>query len=196
MLRVVLAVCVIYGLWNWWSERPVPHGPGVLAPDDPIQTQLSDSEVFSYKDYQVQPLADFKVQARVLGTEYYYAGREADLSPMDLALGWGSMSDSSVLDLVDISQRNRFYYWRVQQFPIPREQIETSSANMHMIPSSPEIKDLLSSLRVGQVVTLKGRLVEVSGQGGWQWKSSLSRDDTGKGACELLWVESVAVRLD
>jgi hypothetical protein len=29
---------------------------------------------------------------------------------------------------------------------------------------------------------------------GWRWVSSLSREDTGAGACELIWVESLSVR--
>ena len=55
--------------------------------------------------------------------------------PEDLALGWGRMSDSDVLAKIDITQSGRFYYWHVDDFPIPRREIETSSANMHMIPS-------------------------------------------------------------
>jgi hypothetical protein len=28
---------------------------------------------------------------------------------------------------------------------------------------------------------------------GWRWRSSLTREDTGAGACELVWVERIAV---
>jgi len=34
-------------------------------------------------------------------------------------------------------------------------------------------------------------LVEVKAQDGWTWRSSLSREDTGNGACELMLVEEV-----
>jgi hypothetical protein len=36
-------------------------------------------------------------------------------------------------------------------------------------------------------------LVRVEGQDGFIWSSSLSRDDTGAGACELIWLEQLRV---
>jgi hypothetical protein len=81
----------------------------------------------------------------------------------------------------------------VAQFPIPRHDIEANSANMHMIPADTIVEDTLKGVRVGQVVRISGYLVEVAGADGWRWRSSLTRDDTGNGACELVWVESVQV---
>jgi hypothetical protein len=39
-----------------------------------------------------------------------------------------------------------------------------------------------------------GYLVEVRGRDGFRWRSSLTREDTGNGACELVWVEKLDVR--
>lgn len=143
------------------------------------------------KDYQIEPLADFSLKARVLGAEHYRFGRESEISPVDLALGWGRMSDPTVLSRIDIRQSNRFYFWHVQEFPIPREEIERHSANMHMIPADASVARQLDRIRPGQVVTLQGYLVEIRAADGWHWRSSLSRDDTGNGACELVWVRSI-----
>jgi hypothetical protein len=35
----------------------------------------------------------------------------------------------------------------------------------------------------------------VDGDDGFTWSSSLSREDTGNGACELIWIEQLS-RLD
>src|SRR6185369_12554143 len=59
--------------------------------------------------YRIAPLQSFSLEARVLASERYRFGREADLSPIDLALGWGAMSDSAVLADFDITQSGRFY---------------------------------------------------------------------------------------
>jgi hypothetical protein len=48
---------------------------------------------------------------------------------------------------------------------------------------------LIQGLRVGQIVTLDGYLVNATGPEGRTWNSSLTRDDTGNGACELIYVE-------
>ncbi len=45
----------------------------------------------------------------------------------------------------------------------------------------------------GQIVTIGGFLVDVTGPGGFTWNTSLIRTDTGNGACEIVWVESLDV---
>ncbi len=185
---VLAAMLAIWAGWHWWDARPVSHGPGMVAPYEPLQG-IPQRGGFEKNDYALTPVASFQAEARVLGVERYWFGREADLSPVDLALGWGRMSDESVLDHVDIDQSGRFYRWHVNGWPIPRQEIESNSANMHMIPSSDEVADTLKSLRTGEVVAIAGHLVSVRGDDGWQWNSSTTRLDTGAGACEIVYVE-------
>ncbi len=187
--RIVVVVALAWAGYSWWSERPLRHGPGVVAPHAPQQVPLGDATAFAFNGYRVTPLAEFAVEARLLARERYRLGREADLSPLDFGVGWGRMSDEAVLEQIDISQSNRFMNWRVRQFPIPQREIETSAANMHLIPADAGVARQLDNMRVGQVVRLRGRLVRADADDGWQWVSSLSRDDTGRGACELFWVE-------
>jgi hypothetical protein len=99
-----------------------------------------------------------------------------------------------VLARIDVSQSGRFYYWRYTGSPpIPHREIELSSANMHLIPATKAIEKKLKSLRPGNVVALRGYLVDVRSEDGFRWTSSLTRDDTGAGACELVWVAEVEV---
>lgn len=189
---LAFAALIGFGLWQHLQNRPVSTGPGVVAAAEPRQGDTS-SDVFTFKGYTLQPLQDFTIEARVLASETYRSDREAELSPVDLALGWGPMSDSAVLDKVKISQTGRFYYWRVDEFPIPRQEIEQSSANMHMIPADDTIERRLKDVRPGQVVRIDGWLVEARGNDGWRWRSSLTRNDTGAGACEVIFVRDLQV---
>jgi hypothetical protein len=176
-----------------WEERPVAHPPGALAPSAPTQ-QTVGSSVFGIDDYVLTRRARFDITARVLGTEPYRLGREADLSPLDLALGWGVMSDTALLDLLKISQSGRWYHWRYKNaLPVPEQQVIASSSNMHMIPARRSIERALKKLRVGDIVTLEGYLVDVDHPSGWNWRTSMSRTDSGNGACEIVYVESVNV---
>src|SRR5262245_59167624 len=140
MWRSVLVVPVLMGAFQWWQELPVEHPPGQLVAAAPVQEPTARA-LHTRNGYSIEQLARFSVEARVLGVSHYRTDREADLAPVDLALGWGPMSDSAVLQKVAISQGNRFYYWRVEQFPIPRREIETHSANMHMIPADRQVED-------------------------------------------------------
>lgn len=192
-LAFLLLSCAL-GYWMC-STRSVDHPPGVIAPDPPVQTALeSPLEPWEHEGYRITALAGFELRARLLGTERYRFDSGAALSPVDFALGWGGMSDTAVLDKLSISQGGRFYAYRwSNQPPLPSSQIIRSSANMHLIPATDEVKQTLLSARVGQLVTLSGKLVRADGEGGWKWKSSLTRSDSGGGACELIWVEDVAL---
>ena len=195
MWRWVLIALVAFGAWRFWSTREVAQPSGILAAAAPVQLQLDESRPhLSKPGYQVTPLQRLSLEARVLGTEPYWFDRGADLAPVDLALGWGPMSDTSVLEEISISQGNRFYFWRADRFPVPRHAVEVNSANMHMIPADAEVQAALKGLRVGQVVRISGYLVEIAGTDGWRWRSSLTRSDTGNGACELVWVEELWVK--
>ena len=192
MVRLLLIVLCLYGAWSYWQGRAIDHPPGVLVATKPVQAELSGKSVpFQKEDYTLTPLARFEIEARVLARENYRFDRGADLSPVDLALGWGPMSDSAVLDTIDISQRGRFYYWSTDRFRIPRRVIETHSANMHLIPADGVIENQLDRVRPGHLVRLQGYLVEARANDGFRWRSSLTRDDTGNGACELIWVEQI-----
>lgn len=190
---IVITIIVAYGGFNYCSTRPILHGSGVIASAQPHQDSTSQPS-FTFKQYAITPLESFEIEARVLSAEHYTFGREADLAPVDLALGWGPMSDESVLSKIEISQSNRFYYWHVDAFPIARSQIENNSGNMHMIPATSTIEKSLKSIRPGQIVKLNGYLVEVKAADGWHWRSSLSRTDTGNGACELVYIKTLSVR--
>tara|TARA_R110000868_G_scaffold105277_3_gene289561 strand:- start:8559 stop:9080 length:522 start_codon:yes stop_codon:yes gene_type:complete len=169
----------------WVTVLPAPNSV-------PPRTPLTSSS-WRVAEHTVSTLQPFQLEARILAREDYYLDRGAQLSPTDLALGWGPMADPEVLRHISISQRNRWYFWRAEPLPIERRQIETHSANMHLIPANPAVASILAQLKAGQHIRLSGQLVKVEGDDGYNWVSSLSREDTGDGACELIWVEQLAV---
>ncbi len=193
--RWLIVALLVFGAWQWWSSRSIEHTPGELVADEPQQTSISGSPPqFEKNGYTITALANFELNGRVLGVEHYRFDREADLAPVDLALGWGPMSDSAVLSKVSISQGGRVYFWHGDEFPIPRRAIETHSANMHLIPADADVAKKFDDVHVGSIVSLAGYLVEARAGDGWHWRSSLTREDTGAGACELIWVQRFEAR--
>lgn len=184
-LAIALAF-VIYFLLH----RPITYPAGVLIESEPAQVEIASAAPIEYGDYKLKPLARFSVNARILHRKVYRYDREAKLAPVDLALGWREMSDQAVLDRLAISQSTRFYWYQYQlPPPIPREQIVSRSTNVHVIPATPAIASFCKSLRKGELVHLEGKLVEATGPEMNAWRSSLTRTDSGNGACELMLVE-------
>ncbi|MCY7354711.1 MAG: hypothetical protein LH470_06480 [Lysobacter sp.] len=170
-----------------------PPPPLVSAGDPPLQSPVPATlPPFRLQVATLQPLAGFSIDARVLSREDYSIGREADLSPTDLALGWQRMRDDAVLSRLSISQSSRWYQYRWSgDPPLPLDEIARSSANMHMIPSDQATANALRGVRAGDRVRIDGWLVEATTIDGWHWRSSLTRNDSGSGACEVVYVCSI-----
>jgi len=194
-LKLILAlVAIAIGVGSMLSNRPVARPPGVLAAEDPRQRALRGAEPLRHGDYALTPRAEFELEARVLSVERYRWDGGADLAPLDLALGWGPMSDSAFLGHFKVTQGSRFYTLYPQGDGADLALALRHSANMHLIPANDAVRRALGSARAGQLVSLRGRLVDAERADGFRWRTSLTRDDTGAGACELLYVESAALR--
>lgn len=64
---------------------------------------------------------------------------------------------------------------------------------MHLIPANREIDERIRDAGEGDVVSFSGYLVRIEEENGWSWTSSLRRDDTGAGACEVVLVEAFSI---
>jgi hypothetical protein len=195
--RVAIAfiAVVILGAYQSWSQREEYRPEGILVTQEPSQKAVEPSiKPILYKKAVLDPLAEYSMRARVLSTERYWIDKLAPLVPVDVALGWGVMSDSKVLEGLKIWQEGRFYFysWRGQA-PVEPALMIRQSANMHLIPATKYIEQEIKKLRTGQIINLRGYLVRVNFPDGTDAKSSLAREDSGAGACEIIWVESLQV---
>jgi hypothetical protein len=189
--KIIPLALLALGVWWFVSSRPVHHPPGVLVPKDPVQKSIAPRPLVKVEQWQLTAMAEYHLRGVVLGRKRYYDNPQSEIVPVDVAVGWGRMSDQSVVDRLGISMGNRFYFyeWKNEP-PIPQDEIKVSSANNHVIAANADVKKVISNLRVGQIVTMHGYLVNAEGPGGRSWHSSLTRTDTGNGACELFYVES------
>lgn len=178
-------------VWLGLSGRPIKHSPGVLVAGAPLQIDIPPKPLPGVGGWSLTAIAGYHLRGRVLGTKRYRSGVTAELAPVDVAVGWGRMSDQAVLDRFGLSMTNRFFFYEWSDEPaIPVSEIQISAANNHIIAANEDVSRVVRSLRPGHIVTMNGYLVNANGPGGATWNSSLRRDDTGNGACELFYVES------
>jgi len=186
-----LIALFLWGVVSWVKGPSIRTAPGVLVPEEPVQGPCEPQVVAQVKDYTITAVATYLIRARVLHTKHYWVNGN-DLVPYDVALGWGQMSDQSVLDHLEISQSNRFYFYQWQNVPpIPAREIGCHSSNNHLIAANSAVAHVISGLYPGEIVTMQGFLVNVTKPDGFHWDTSLSRTDTGNGACEVMYVTGV-----
>ncbi|MEO1681251.1 MAG: hypothetical protein AAFU80_24145 [Pseudomonadota bacterium] len=176
------------------AERHAGAGQ-TLAPDSPRQAQILPAQSVALpRGYVAEAVATFEATGLVLGRKRYPRTRDGWLAPVDLALGWGPMSNPDTLSHFRLWQDSRFLYFTASsEAPISPDMANRTSANVHIVPATPEARAQLERVRKGDLVRVTGRLVNVSGPGGFTWTTSLTRTDTGFGACELLLLDRVEV---
>lgn len=178
-------------------ESKVVLEPGVRAKDAPRQINVKSIDPapapWFANEHSFYPLARYTLEAKVLGKERYRTGKEAEISPYDLALGWQELSDQAVVDKISFSQSGRWYRYRYPAYSVSQDLVQNKSANNHIIPANDKVIGVLHDIREGDIVALDGYLVEIRDANGWSWRSSLTRSDTGGHACEVFWVESAKI---
>lgn len=116
-LFILIALVVVVLTISYCASRPSPIWvPGHSVALLPEQSETDRDPWVSNQNSTITPLAEYSIEARVLGKKEY-SDQGAFLSPMDLALGWGEMSDEGVLQHLDIRQSGRWYYYSWEASP-------------------------------------------------------------------------------
>lgn len=192
MKKSFLFALLALAAWFFWPS-PKADWKGIPAAREPVQSEAGLPPAFAHGEHTVTPLARYSVTAVVLGRERYRNDPEADLSPLDLALGWGPMSMAGVINELKFSQSGRWYEYRwPDEPPLEPGRMSVHSANTHCLPADKEVRRALLAVKRHELVTLEGYLVEVTGPEGYRWRSSLTRGDSGARSCEVFWITSVA----
>jgi hypothetical protein len=163
---------------------------------EPIQSETSGeafSETRRGHAFRLVPRASYDVAARVASTERYREGLSGALLPWDFALTWGAATKEPAWSNVSYIQTGRFYNWSTHDLSLDFGYLSSHTANTHLIPATSRIGSVLGLVHRGDVVRLEGDLVDVEGPDGFTWKTSLTRTDTGPGACETLYVRAITL---
>jgi hypothetical protein len=164
---------------------------------DPVQTDLAEHKTETVSgeegDVELTLLAEYVVEGVVKGTKKY-ADYPSQVAKYDFALAWGDLNKSEIDEHIKYSQSGRWCHYQFSpECHVDQQYISTHSANVHLIHQNQEILRQIKKVRKNDHVQLGGYLVEVHFKDG-PWKSSLTRTDTGNGACEIMYVTRVTVK--
>ncbi|MGH9661411.1 MAG: hypothetical protein ACRD96_22885, partial [Bryobacteraceae bacterium] len=152
MRALLLSVLLLAGILYYMKTnlRAPERRTGVAVWNEPAQGAVAGIRTWNRADHVLTSLATYRIRGLVLGAERYWFDRGAKLAPVDLAIGWGRMSDRAILDRMAMSQGSRFYRYSYRHpFPLTQYEIYSQSANMHMIPASAAVERRLKSVSAG-----------------------------------------------
>jgi hypothetical protein len=182
-----------------WTEWPGP----IAYVSDPVQSTweaIAPPILLEKNGYiwWMYPRADYQIEARVLHSQEY-DDWQAIFSPVDVALGWGKISDPAVDRWINWKQGDRWYHynWSLDA-PVTGNYISEHSANVHVIPASDNLAAVIRSLEPNDVVRMEGILVDVEAGAVNEpvlqtFQTSLTRSDSGDASCEILYMHLLEV---
>ena len=202
LIIVLFLVVVIAVLGYYYLHRPVVSAEDYTSIEtlqDPQQYRLFDFRNFTVNskglDATIKTIAKYKISAVILSKKRYATEWTSKISPLDLALGWGKVSEPENYEHINVRQTMRWYQYKTdRKCEVTLHYISQHSSNHHIIPANDNIRNAILFAKKHDKIYLEGYLVNVSGKyrnGNVHWRSSLTRTDTGKGSCEILYVTSV-----
>jgi hypothetical protein len=178
------------------SSTPVPTVEPILSTVDPVQTAVTGEPIIWQREkytWKLIPRAQIQITGRVLSRKTYNYDWQSEISPLDLAIGWGELYDTEVDKWVKWRQSGRWYFYRwPDEAPYDEKYLRSHSSNIHIVPATESLKPILLSIHEDDRIFLEGRLIDmeaISKTKIWLSETSLTRTDSGEGACEILLVE-------
>ena len=139
---------------------------------------------------KISVLEPFNGEFRILGSKEYSNDEQAKFSPIDYAVTRGLFTAPDIARQISINQYDRYLNWQMAKPPIPAQYATQLVSNMHIIPANPDIAKAIKKVKRGDLVRLKGDLVQVNDKD-LVWKSALDWNGVGDGACKLIRVDSI-----
>jgi len=208
LVAAVALTIGIAGAVSAWTDRPgsvdVPPGrtdTGVFI----VKPVLDASPILTNDGGALLPVAEFETRGRVLHIERFKPYQSLvnwvpGLRPAthDVGLGFGPMTDSANVQLFNFSHEGVSNGMRAL-FPRPRgamtrdefDRLGPHMTNVHVIPASDAIYNQLRRVRHGELLTLRGKLVNVRDSHGNVAQTSITAGDRD---CEIMWLQELRVR--
>jgi hypothetical protein len=203
----VFLVSLFVFIVTWWRRDELPQpdfydakalkAPRQVATErKPFRVEAGDQR------YEIEPLFDYALDGVVVS--YHDADSVADiwhhgawqdyLNVRDLCVIWGDNVRSGVYQ--DMDFRNDSWtcwaYWPDMRIGARFRMDELS--NNHLLADDPLVKKAMMSARPGDHIRFKGMLARYRNPAnGFNRGTSTTRDDTGNGACETIYVTEFEV---
>lgn len=201
MKRLIILIITILGLGYFYYDHYI-YFDRIDFNLEPVQNNLKESlKVEKERNgvtYYIEPRAEYDIEALLIGKEKYSSWEIAQIIPYDLALVWGDFAKRENLQSIDYGQRLRHvsYSYRYDQVRLSGEYMSSHISNNHIIPANEAVYQKIKNYKINRRIHLKGYLVRAyvpigSGKEFRVMDSSMTRKDSGDGACEIIYVEEV-----
>ena len=204
--RLLIISALMMGITYWVKdELPPPeyYDPNYLqAPlqeptlKEPFSTRIKDQE------YTIKPAFDYELHGVVVSyndsdaiTDIWHHKRWKDfLNLRDLCVVWGKNVESGVYQNMEFHNDSWTCWASWSDSSIGSLFAMNALSNNHLLTDDDAVKAALMASEPGDHIRLKGVLAEYANTAnGFSRGTSTSRDDTGNGACETVYLNEFEI---
>jgi hypothetical protein len=206
-LAIGFLVCVICAFYLSVRDVALPDVSLIdrtITEAEPLQ-EVSDARAFTTTikgyTYTLTPKATYDISGLVVsqhrGDALFNLDHKADPGNIkDVCVAWGEAITNGSYRKVKFSSGEFTCSYSWSGVITPAFNPEKASNN-HLIPANSVIARQIGAIHVGDQIRLTGLLVDYKvtkdGQDIFTRRTSLTRNDTGNGACEILYVTDLSV---
>ncbi|WP_020583299.1 hypothetical protein [Endozoicomonas elysicola] len=205
MKKYLFIMFAIVWAVSGWMKDQLPERPGAVAGlmNDPIQTPARVKPFMTQvggERYEITPRYDYEQWGMVVS--YHHSDSWMDrvhekwadnLNIKDLCVIWGAANmDPSIYKNVEFSSGQWTCYTWIDDPVVYNRFDGVRLANNHMLADDPEIAEAILDSNYGDIVHIKGYLSNYRGRKITRG-TSITRTDTGNGACETIYVTDFSI---
>jgi hypothetical protein len=152
--------------------------------------------------YTIKPMADYEIWGLVVSAhdsdswwDWIHKAWNDELNVVDLCVVFAENVKTGGYVGLDYSSGQFVCYVQTSSNEIWQRFSMRALSNNHLLADRPSLVSTLRGVQVGDQVRIRGMLAEYAHNHGFAFKrgTSMTRDDTGNGACETIYVQEAEV---
>jgi hypothetical protein len=205
--QLLLLAGLLAILAGWWFGDSLPSvehiDSSVTQEPEQTATRVAPFAVsVGDIEYRIKPVFDYEIDGLIVSEhdsaswhDIVHADWNDRINVVDLCMVWGVNAAEGAYRRMEFSSGQFVCYWRTQTMADARADYVRALSNNHLLTADPRIAKRLRDLHIGDQVRIRGQLVEYSHDHGFAFHrgTSTTRDDTGDGACETIFVRDLTV---
>ncbi len=206
-VRALLFSSTALFLVAWWQRDALPP-PGKLEPTILVEPDQRPTDRLPFQatvggiTYTVRPLFAYDLSGLIVSKhdadtwwDWIHEAWNDKLNVTDLCVVWGTNARTGIYREIDFSSGEFQCFAQTGSSAAWAAFDMTSLSNNHLLSDDPATARVLRNARVGDQIRLRGYLAEYSHDHGFRFVrgTSVTRTDTGNGACETVFVTDAEI---
>ena len=199
------ALTLVIAVFANWRAHEWPKSSQIRAElrQEPEQKPTSAAPIYRREKryttiYEIKPRFTYKLRGLVVSThdstswnDMSHAAWGDTLNSADLCVVWGDNVDAHLLDKISFSHGDWTCYFGTHDRGAFANFHANQFSNNHILPADAAVSRAVAATEVGDQIEVEGYLVDYSINGRSPRVTSITREDTGNGACEIIYATSL-----